>query len=180
MASPQARFSPSIKADSVRAQEKDRSRQRGRPKQSATPVLHSSRSASRVSDVAASSELPGISSKTRRAHIKAEPLNTPGPLLEDVDSHRSSTRRGRVAGNNLEAGDEVLGPENTSKRKRSPEAEMTSPSARLDKIVRTMRRRVYSTGPHQVVISKKFAKTAQPLLAEILSHRLASFLRENL
>ena len=68
-----------------------------------------------------------------------------------------------------------MGLDNTSKRKRSPEAENTPPPARLDTIVRTTRRRVYSTGPNQVVISKKFAKTAQPLLAEILSHRLASF-----
>ncbi|KIV84114.1 hypothetical protein PV11_06086 [Exophiala sideris] len=139
---------------------------------STTPGVADSRSQSIASHA---SDTP--TDKRRRGRppskIKAEPPSTPAPLLSDTEQPQQS--RGRPGRPRKDAGPPTTEQvQNTAtKRKRSHGRESASPRLPSPEPAEVPRRQV-AHDPSLVSVSKNFAKTAQLLLNEITSHKVAS------
>ncbi|EXJ54417.1 hypothetical protein A1O7_09756 [Cladophialophora yegresii CBS 114405] len=162
---------------------------RGRQQASATPsAFAGSRSqsiASFASDVPTNKGKKGGTSH----NVKVEPPSTPAPVPSDTEQQqpqRTTGRRGRPRASTLTAKPEpAVG---TNKRKRSGDhdsaspppsvaRQLPSPAATASTRVQPPLRRQFSLSlsadPSLVAVNKNFSKTAQLLLNEILSHKLA-------
>lgn len=146
---------------------------RGRQGASTTPGIADSRSQSIASYA---SDTP--TEKRRRGRppskIKAEPPSTPAALLSDTEQGQQS--RGRPGRPRKDAGASTTeqGQDTVStKRKRSHGRDSASPRLPSPEPVGLVRRQM-AHDPSLVSVSKNFAKTAQLLLNEITSHKVAS------
>lgn len=159
---------------------------RGRQPASVTPsAFAGSRSQSIASDT------PTDKRKRGRApyKIKAEPPSTPAAIPSDTEQQpqRATGRRGRPGRPTLGSkSDLVLTSTPANKRKRSPDLDSTTPppaitrqpsSPATTRFQQPPSSRHFSLSlsndPSLVVVTKNFGKTAQLLLNEINSHKLA-------
>ncbi|KAI1613380.1 hypothetical protein EDD37DRAFT_347855 [Exophiala viscosa] len=146
---------------------------RGRQGASTTPGVADSRSQSIASYA---SDTP--TDKRRRGRppskIKAEPPSTPAPLLSDTEQPQQSRGRpGRPRKDAAPPSTTEQVQNTATKRKRSHGRDTASPPLPSAEPVGTLRRQVVHD-PSLVSVTKNFAKTAQLLLNEITSHKVAS------
>ncbi|KIW09971.1 hypothetical protein PV08_11747 [Exophiala spinifera] len=140
---------------------------RGRRGASVTPGVDDSRSQSLASFT---SETP--TEKRRRGRppskIKAEPPSTPAPIPSDTEPQVATSRGRPQKGTVTSRTDQV---QTAVKRKRSPGRDLATPPLPSPRRAQTPR------GPSDdvalVSVSKNFSKTAQLLMNEITSHKLA-------
>ncbi|KAH0848937.1 hypothetical protein AYO21_08733 [Fonsecaea monophora] len=167
---------------------------RGRQAASATP---SAFAASRSQSLASfTSDTPTDKRKKGgQAHkIKAEPPSTPVPIPSDTEqpTQRTSNRRGRPRTTAAPPKTDLIQPAaNTNKRKRSLVRDSPTPPPSLPTQLPSpptatvthlqpqpsMRQQSSGSSSHDlsyVCVSKSFAKTAQLLLNDLVSHKLAS------
>ncbi|KAK6369373.1 hypothetical protein LTS17_009716 [Exophiala oligosperma] len=141
---------------------------RGRRGASATPGVDGSRSQSLASFT---SETP--TDKKRRGRppskIKAEPPSTPAPIPSDTEPQPSTSRAGRSRKGMVTSKNDQV--QTAVKRKRSPGRDSATPP--LPSPRRTQMPCHPSHDVELVNVSKNFSKTAQLLLNDITSHKLA-------
>ncbi|KAK5305136.1 hypothetical protein LTR99_004202 [Exophiala xenobiotica] len=143
---------------------------RGRQGASTTPGIGDSRSHS-IASFISETQTPTEKKKRGRppSKIKAEPPSTPAPMLSDTEPQQSTGRAGRPRKSTVTSRNEQ--PQTAMKRKRSHARDSVTPP--LPSSAHAQLRRQPSHDSTLVSVSKNFSKTAQLLLNDITSHKLA-------